>query len=77
MTKFNKGVDIMNYVYGSLMIIIGLFFTISAFLESDFIVYRILTARSRQLWKDNVHHFYKVVGILIIIVGFLFILEVF
>lgn len=67
----------MNYVYGTIMIIIGLFFTISAFLESEFVVYRILTARSKLLWRDNVHHFYKVVGIIIVGVGFLFIFEVF
>lgn len=67
----------MNYLYGSLMILIGLFFTISAFMESEFIVYKVLTARSKLLWKDNVHNFYKVVGILIILVGFLLIFEVF
>jgi len=67
----------MNYVYGSIMIVLGLFFTISAFMESEFIVYKILTARSKLLWKDNVHHFYKVVGVLIAIFGLLFIIGVF
>ncbi len=67
----------MNYVYGAITIIIGLFFTISAFLESKFVVYRILTARSKLLWKDNVHQFYKVVGIILVGVGFLFIFDVF
>jgi len=59
------------------MILIGLFFTISAFMKSEFIVYKILTARSKLLWKDNVHHFYKVVGIILIVVGFLFIIDAF
>ncbi len=67
----------MNYVYGIIMILIGLFFTISAFMKSEFIVYKILTARSKLLWKDNVHHFYKVVGIILIVVGFLFIIDAF
>jgi hypothetical protein len=67
----------MNYVYGAITIIIGLFFTISAFLKSEFVVYRILIARSKLLWKDNVHHFYKVVGIILVGVGFLFIFDVF
>ena len=57
----------MNYVYGIIMILIGLFFTISAFLKSEFIIYKILTARSKLLWKDNVHNFYKIVGISFII----------
>ena len=52
----------MNYVWGSLLILIGLFFMISAFMKSEFIVYKMLTARSRLLWKDKVHNFYKVVG---------------
>ena len=67
----------MNYVYGAITIFIGLFFTISAFKESEFIVYRIFTAKSKLLWKDNVHHFYKVVGIILVLVGFLFIFDVF
>jgi len=67
----------MNYVYGIITICIGLFFTISAFKESEFIVYKILTARSKLLWKDNVHQFYKVVGVILIVVGFLFIFDIF
>ena len=67
----------MNYVYGAITILIGLFFTISAIMESEFIVYRILTSRSKLLWKDNVHHFYKVVGIMLVVVGFLFIFDTF
>jgi hypothetical protein len=67
----------MNYVYGIITILIGLFFIISAFLKSEFIVYRILTARSKMVWKDKVHDFYKVVGFIIVIVGFLFIFNIF
>jgi uncharacterized membrane protein len=66
----------MNYVWGSLLILIGLFFMISAFMKSEFIVYKMLTARSRLLWKDKVHNFYKVVGAIIIIVGILFMLNI-
>jgi hypothetical protein len=67
----------MNYVYGAITIFIGIFFVISAFMESEFIVYRILTARSKLLWKDNVHQFYKVVGIILVLVGLLFIIDFF
>jgi len=67
----------MNNVYGFIMVFIGIFFVVSAFMETEFIVYRILTARSKLLWKDNVHHFYKVVGIILVVLGFLFIFDVF
>jgi hypothetical protein len=66
----------MNYVYGILIILIGIFFTISAFLKSDFVVYRLLTRKSRLLWKDNVHNFYKVVGVILVIFGFLVMFKV-
>ena len=67
----------MNNVYGFIMVFIGIFFVVSAFMETEFIVYRILTASSKLLWKDNVHHFYKVVGIILVVLGFLFIFDVF
>ena len=66
----------MNYIFGVIAIVIGLFLTISAFIKSKFILYRILTAYSKSLWKDNVHLFYKIVGILLVVIGFLFIFEV-
>ncbi len=66
----------MNYVWGSLITLIGLFFMISAFMKSEFIIYKILTARSRLLWKDNVHNFYKVIGGILIIFGILFMLNI-
>jgi hypothetical protein len=67
----------MNYVYGIITIVIGLFFTVCAFKKSEFIVYRILIARSKMLWKDHVHHFYQVVGCILVLVGFLFIFNIF
>jgi len=66
----------MNYVWGSLVILIGLFFMISALMKSEFIVYRILIAKSRRLWKDKVHNFYKVVGAILIVVGILFMFNI-
>jgi len=67
----------MNNVYGFIMVFIGIFFIVSAFMETEFIVYRIMTSRSKLLWKHNVHHFYKVVGIILVVLGFLFIFDVF
>ena len=66
----------MNY-WGILMIIIGALITIGGTLESDFILYRILTARSRRLWGDRVHRFNQVSGILIIVFGILLTFDVF
>jgi len=49
---------------------------ISALMKSEFIVYRILIAKSRRLWKDKVHNFYKVVGAILIVVGILFMFNI-
>lgn len=67
----------MNYVYGIVMVLIGIFFITSAFKKSEFIVYKILTARSKLLWKEHVHQFYKVVGVILVFVGVLYIFNVF
>jgi uncharacterized membrane protein YphA (DoxX/SURF4 family) len=69
----------MNIVWGVLMILIGGFLAISGIMKSDFVIYRLLTARSRLLWGagDGVHYFYIIVGILIIVFGVLFLTGVF
>jgi len=67
----------MNFLWGILCVLIGLFLMISAFKKSEFIIYRILIARSRLLWKDNVHELYKFVGGIIIVLGILFFFNVF
>ena len=40
-----------------------------AVLESEFVIYRLMAARSRVLWGENVHRFYQVVGIIVIVFG--------
>jgi len=69
----------MNILWGILMILIGAFLSISGFLKSNFVIYRILVARSRLLWGEGnaVHSFYGVAGILVILVGILLLLGVF
>lgn len=59
----------MSYLWGMMMILIGLFVTISGTIKSDFIVYRMFVARSKIMWGDHVHRFYQVVGIVIMIFG--------
>jgi len=38
-------------------------------LKSKFIIYRLMTARSKILWGENVHRFYQIVGVIVIIFG--------
>ena len=42
---------------------------ISGLLKSDFIIYRLMVARSKILWGENVHRFYQIVGVILIILG--------
>ena len=61
----------MHIFYGILMALIGLFLFVSATLRSDFIIYRLLVARSRLLWRDRVHLFHQVVGAILVALGLL------
>jgi hypothetical protein len=61
----------MNILWGILMIGIGSFMLIGGLTKSDFIIYRILVARSRILWGENVHKFYQIIGPILIVFGIL------
>ncbi len=63
----------MNPLFGLLFAAIGLFMLICGLTKTNFIVYRLMVARSRLLWGegDNVHRFYQVVGVILIIIGIL------
>ena len=61
----------MNIIWGILTIFIGLFMLISSIVKSEFIIYKLLVARSKILWGKNVHNFLMVSGILVIIMGIL------
>ena len=61
----------VNVILGILTIIIGLFMVISSILKSEFIIYKLLVARSKILWGKNAHNFLMISGILIIIMGIL------
>ncbi len=37
--------------------------------KSEFIIYRLMAARSKILWGENVHRFYQVVGVIVIVFG--------
>lgn len=61
----------MSCVWGGLLIAAGAFILVSAIVKSEFAVYRLLGARSRILWKDHVHRFHQVAGVLVIVFGIL------
>jgi len=62
----------MNFLWGTLMLLIGLFILISSLSKSNFIIYKLLVARSKILWGENVHTFLLIIGIIIMILSSLF-----
>ncbi len=61
----------MQILWGILVIMAGLFMLISGLMKSNFVIYRILVARSKILWGENVHRFYQISGAIVIVVGVL------
>jgi len=61
----------MHILWGILIILVGLFITISATVKSNFIIYRLLVYRSKILWGEQVHRFHQIAGTIVIIVGVL------
>ena len=59
-----------NY-WGFLISFIGLLMLIGGLTKTNFIIYRILAAKSKILWGKNVHYFYQVSGLLVMIFGVL------
>jgi len=67
----------MNILWGSLTALIGLYIFVSALIKSEFIVYKMLTARAKLLWGENVHTFLLIAGLLITGFGSLFFFGIF
>lgn len=61
----------MNLLWGGLMVLAGLFLLISGTIKSDFIIYRLLVARSKILWGEKVHLMHQISGGIIIVLGLL------
>ena len=61
----------MNELWGLLMAAIGLFLLVSGTIKSEFVVYKLLVARSRLLWGegDAVHYFYQASGLILVVLG--------
>ena len=65
----------MHILWGCLMAAIGLFIFICGCRKSEFVIYRLLVAKSKILWGERVHQFHQVTGIMVIIFGILLALE--
>jgi len=61
----------MDLIWGVFIIIVGALMLIGGTLKSDFVVYRLLVARSKMIWGDKVHTFYQVAGLLVMFFGIL------
>jgi len=61
----------MHILWGLLMVAIGLFMLVCGSMKSDFVIYRLLVARSRILWGDAVHRFFQVSGLMVAVLGIL------
>ena len=64
----------MHILWGSLIMAAGLFMLLCASLKSEFIIYRLLVARSKILWGEKVYRFHQITGAIVIIFGALVIL---
>jgi len=64
----------MDELWGILIIAAGTFLFLGGRLKSKFVIYRLLVARSRMLWGDNVHRFHQVAGVMVIVFGILVLL---
>lgn len=61
----------MQLLWGSLMVLAGLFLLVCGRMRSNVLIYRLLVARSRILWGENVHRFHQVAGAMVIGFGIL------
>ncbi|MDC3256212.1 hypothetical protein OAU93_02305 [bacterium] len=66
----------MHTIWGIVTALIGVLMLLGGTTKSDFVVYRILTERSKQLWGENVHRFYQCAGFAVFVVGVLVATEV-
>jgi len=61
----------MHLLWGTLIVLAGLFLLVCGRLKSDFFIYRLIVARSKILWGDNTHRFHQIVGAIVIVFGVL------
>jgi len=66
----------MHILWGVLIVVAGLFMVVCGSLKSEFIIYRLMVYRSKILWGENVHRFYQIVGVIVIVFGALVALNI-
>ena len=59
----------MHILWGCLTAVIGLALFVGGYLKTEFILYRLLVARSKLLWGENVHKFHQVAGLMVTVFG--------
>ncbi|AIO19230.1 hypothetical protein KQ51_01353 [Candidatus Izimaplasma bacterium HR1] len=66
----------MNYLWGSLMLLIGVLMFLGAMMKSEFILYRLIHARAEKMWGDNAHTFLMISGLIVAGLSSMFFLNV-
>ncbi len=61
----------IHILWGCLTAVIGLALFVGGYLKSEFILYRLLVARSKLLWGEHVHRFHQVAGLMVTVFGIL------
>lgn len=61
----------MHILWGCVTASVGLFLFICGRLKSEFVIYRLLVARSKILWGEKVHVFHQVAGVMVMVFGIL------
>ncbi|PSN11539.1 hypothetical protein C7271_24490 [filamentous cyanobacterium CCP5] len=61
----------MAILWGTVMALLGLFLLVSATLQTNFVLYQLLVARSQLLWGIHVHLFYQAIGAILVILSLL------
>jgi len=59
----------MHVLWGILMVAAGLFMLVCGRSKSEFIIYRLMVARSRMLWGERVHGFHQISGAIVVVLG--------
>jgi len=61
----------MHVLWGMSIVAAGLFLLVCGRLKSEFFIYRLIVARSKILWGENVHRFHQIAGGIVIVFGVL------
>ncbi len=66
----------MNYLWGSLMLIIGLLMFLGAMFKSEFVLYKLIHTKAKNMWGDNAHTFLMISGLIVAGLSSMFFLSI-